>query len=135
MHEQTSTVTRSHVLAILVLVLLAAALSGCGVGKATNEEEISKRATTYLRALAGGDTATACAQLTSHARGEDCAGAMKERLSGLDPDALKDAANDSMDINVDGNRATAGLSKPEGAQFLLVKSNDEWRIDSGYTLH
>jgi hypothetical protein len=39
-----------------------------------------------------------------------------------------------MDIDVDGNHATAGLSKPEGARFLLVKTDDEWRIDSGYTL-
>jgi hypothetical protein len=59
---------------------------------------------------------------------------LKERLSGLDPDALRGAADDSMDIEVDGNRATAGVSKPEGAQFLLVKTDDEWRIDSGYTL-
>jgi hypothetical protein len=119
---------------VLVLLVLAVVVAGCGVGPATNEEKISKTATTYLRALAGGDPVTACAQLTSRARGEGCARAMKERLSGLDPDALKAAADDSMDIDVDGNRATARLSKPEGAQFLLVKTDDEWRIDSGYTL-
>jgi hypothetical protein len=119
---------------VLLLLVLAVVVAGCGVGPATNEEKISKTATTYLRALARGDTVTACAQLTSRARGEGCSRAMKERLSGLDPDALKGAADDSMDIDVDGNRATVGVSKPEGAQFLLVKTNDEWRIDSGYTL-
>ena len=119
---------------VLVLLVLAVVVAGCGVGPATNEENISKTTATYLRALADGDTVTACAQLTSRARGESCTRTTKERLSGLDPDALKGAADDSMDIDVDGNRATAGLSKPEGAQFLLVKTGDEWRIDSGYTL-
>jgi hypothetical protein len=119
---------------VLLLLILALVVAGCGVGPATNEEKISKTATTYLRALARGDTVTACAQLTSRAQGESCARRLRERLSGLDPEALKGAADDSMDIEVDGNRATAGVSKPEGAQFLLVKTDDEWRIDSGYTL-
>ena len=119
---------------LLVLLLLAVAAAGCGLGPATNEEKISKTASTYLRALADSDTATACAQLTPRARGEACDQAMKERLSRLDPEVLKAAADDSMDIDVDGNRASAGLSEPPGARFLLVKTNDEWRIDSGYTL-
>jgi hypothetical protein len=118
----------------LLLLLLAFVAAGCGVGPATNEENISQTATTYLRALARGDTVTACAQLTSRAQGESCARNMKERLSGLDPEALRGAADDSMDIDVDGNRATAGVSNPEGAQLVLVKTDDEWRIDSGYTL-
>jgi hypothetical protein len=120
---------------VLLLLVLAVVVAGCGVGPATNEEKISKTATTYLKALARGDTVTACAQLTARAQGESCARIMKERLSGLDPEALKGAADDSMDIDVDGNRATVGVSKPEGAQFLLVKTDDEWRIDSGYTLN
>jgi len=125
---------RIGVLALVVLSLLAVALAGCGVGPATDEEEISKTATTYLRALADGDTATACAQLTSRARGEGCEPALKGRLTRLDADALKNAADGSMDIDIDGNRATAGLSEPEGARFLLAKVGDEWRIDSGYTV-
>jgi hypothetical protein len=134
MREQISTVTRSHVLAILVLAFLAAALTGCGVGKATNEEKINKTASTYLRALADGETAMACAQLTSRAKGERCETAMKEHLSRLDADALKDAADGSIDVEIDGDRATAGLSEPEGARFLLARVGAEWRIDSGYTL-
>jgi hypothetical protein len=123
---------------VLVLLLLAVALTvaaaGCGVGSATNQEKISKTASMYLKALADGDTATACAQLTPRARGEACDQAMKERLRRLDPEVLKGAADDSMDISVDGNHASAGLSEPPGARFLLVKTNEEWRIDSGYTL-
>ena len=119
---------------ILLVLVLAVAATGCGVGRATNEEKISKTASTYLRALAHSDTATACAQLTPRARGEACDQAMKERLRRLDSGVLKAAADDSMDIDVNGNRASAALSEPPGARFLLVKTNDEWRIDSGYTL-
>lgn len=119
---------------VLLLLLLVVAMAGCGVGPATDQQKVSKSATTYLRALASGDTARACAQLTPQARGEGCDRAMKERLSSLDSDALKDAADGSMDIDVEGNRATAGLSEPKGARFRLVKTGDDWRIDSGYTL-
>jgi len=119
---------------ILLLLVLAVAAAGCGVGPATNEEKISKTTSTYLSALADGDAATACAQLTPRARAGMCGSAMKERLPRLDPGVLKATAADSMDIDVDGNRASVGLSDPPGARFLLLKTNDEWRIDSGYTL-
>jgi hypothetical protein len=121
-------------LGLLVLLLLAVAAAGCGVGKATDGEKISKTASTYLRALADGDTATACAQLTSRARGEECDEAMKERVSRLDSKALEDAAHGSMDIDVDGNTATAGLSEPQGGRFVLKRVGADWRIDSGYTV-
>jgi hypothetical protein len=127
-------VRRGSVLAVLVVALLAVVLTGCGVGPATDEEKISKTATTYLRALADGDAAQACTQLTPRAKGERCEKTIKERLSQLEPDALKNAADGFMQIDVDGDRATAGLSEPEGARFLLAKVGDEWRIDSGYTL-
>lgn len=119
---------------VSLLPVLAVLAASCGVGPATNEEKVSKTATTYLKALANGDTATACAQLTSRAQGETCERTMTERLSSFEADALQDAADASMEIDVDGNRATAGLSEPEGAQFRLVKTGNEWRIDSGYTL-
>jgi hypothetical protein len=117
-----------------VLVLLAAVLAGCGLGPPTDEEMISETATTYLRALADGDTVKACAQLTPRAQGGHCDQAIKERLSRFEPDALKNAADASTDIDVDGDRATAGLSEPEGARFLLAKVGGAWRIDFGYTL-
>jgi hypothetical protein len=118
----------------LLGLLLAVLVAGCGLGPATNEEKISKTATTYLNALAEDDTATACAQLTARARDEACAEMLEDSLARLDPEALKSAAHDSMRIDVDGNRATAGLAEPEGAELRLVKALDQWRIDSGYTL-
>jgi hypothetical protein len=121
-------------LGILVLLLLAVALAGCGYGKATNEEKISKTATTYLRALADGDTARACAQLTRRAQGGRCEAAMKVRLSQLESEALKRAADGSLDIHVDGQTATAGLSEPQGDRFVLKRVGANWRIDSGYTV-
>jgi predicted lipoprotein len=133
MRKGRSTLTRGGVLAVLVLALLTA-LTACGVGKASNEEKINQTASTYLRALADGDTAKACAQLTPRVRGEGCETAMKERLSRLDSDALKNAADGSIDVDIDGDSATARLSEPEGARFLLAKVGAEWRIDSGYTL-
>jgi hypothetical protein len=125
---------RGALLALVALALLAVVLTGCGVGPASDEEKISKTATTYLKALADGDTARACTQLTRRAKGERCEQTIRERLSGLDPDSLRNAADASMDIDVEGETATAGLSEPEGARFLLAKVGDEWRIDSGYTL-
>src|SRR5436309_4040462 len=119
---------------ILVLAVLAVVLTGCGVGRATNKEKISKTAVTYLRALADGATSTACAQLTRAAKGSACEASMKERLSGLESDALKSAADDSMDIGVHGATATAGLSEPEGARFVLKRIGGDWRIDSGDTV-
>jgi hypothetical protein len=146
MREQRSTVrdrfetaasgvlSRGGVLAVLTLAVLASVLTGCGVGHAGNKEKISKTATTYLSALADGDTAKACAQLTRRTRGSGCEARMKARLSRLDPDALKNAADGSMDLDVHGKTATAGLSRPEGARFVLAKVGGDWKIDSGYTL-
>jgi pimeloyl-ACP methyl ester carboxylesterase len=134
MCKRTPTITQGGVLAILVLALLAVALTGCGVGRATNEERISKTATSYLRALADGDIAKACAQLTRRARGANCETATNERRSRLDPDALKNAADASLDIDIHSDRATAGLQEPKGARFVLAKVDGGWRIDSGYTV-
>jgi hypothetical protein len=134
MRSQKSMIARGGLFAVLVLVLLAPALTGCGIGPATNQEKISKTATTYLMALADGDVAKACAQLTHRAQGQECPRAMRVRLARLDSDALGQAAGDSMDIDVHGDTATAALSEPEGARLHLVKGGDEWRIDSGYTL-
>src|SRR5437764_5913230 len=133
MDEQKSTGTQGALLGLLALVLLAAALTGCGIGTASNQEKVSKTATSYLRALANGDTPKACAQLTRRANGS-CEATMKERLSRLEPDALTTAAERSIDINVHGNTATAVLSEPKGARLDLKKVGGEWLIDSGYTL-
>jgi len=134
MDERKPTGTRAPLLALLALILCTAALTGCGIGKATNQEKISKTATTYLRALAQGDTANACAELTQHAKSGRCEAAMTKRLSQLDADALRKAADGSMDIDVQGSTATAALSEPKGARLFLKKLGGHWLIDSGYTV-
>jgi hypothetical protein len=48
-------------------------------------------------------------------------------LYGADPAELP--------VRRQAHTATAGLSEPQGARFLLVKVGSDWRIDSGYTLH
>ena len=126
--------TRRSALLVASLALLAVAVTGCGIGPATDEEKVSKTATTYLRALADGDTARACAQLTSRARGERCESALEARVGRFQPEALTRAADASMDLDVDGDRATAGLSEPEGAHLVLLQVGHDWRIDSGYTV-
>ena len=133
MHTRKFAIARGGALAILVLALLGA-LTGCGIGRASNQEKVSKTVDTYLRALATGDTAKACAQLTRRAQGARCQQVLKERRSRLDPDALTSAADASLDLNIHSNTATAGLSEPEGARLVLAKVGGEWRIDSGYTL-
>ena len=133
MDTPRSAVARGGVLAILALVLLGA-LTGCGVGRASNQEKVSKTVVTYLRALADGDTANACAQLTRRAQDAQCQQVLKERQSRLDPNVLTSAADASLDLNIHGNTATAGLSDPEGARLVLAKADGEWRIDCGYTL-
>lgn len=121
-------------LAAPVLALVAAGAAGCTIESGTSEGKISTTAGTYLRALAKGDSAGACAQLTPAARGRDCAHTMKGRVSRLDPAALNRAVDHAMDIDVHGNTATAQLSEPRGARFVLAKLGARWRIDSGYTL-
>jgi hypothetical protein len=122
------------VLAVPVLALVAAGAAGCTIESGTNEGKVSTTASTYLRALANGDSARACAQLTPSARGGDCAQTIKARTSRLDPAALNRAADHSLEIDVHGNSATVRLSEPAGARFALVKLGARWRIDSGYTI-
>src|SRR5207247_1620983 len=103
-------------------------------GRATNQEQVSKTATTYLRALAAGNIARACAQLTTRGQGAGCAPALRARLSRLDRGELRRAADDSMQIDVHGAGATAVLAEPHAARLMLVRRGGVWRIASGYTV-
>ena len=58
-------------LAVPVLALVAAGAAGCTIESGTNEGKISKTASSYLRALAKGDSARACGQLTASRRRGD----------------------------------------------------------------
>jgi pimeloyl-ACP methyl ester carboxylesterase len=134
MGQQSSANTRRGIVAIVAVALLAAAFTGCGVGGAGDKEKISKTATSYLRALAAGDTGKACVQLTPRGQAAGCASAVTERLSRLDSRALSRAADASMGIKVHGNAATATLAEPHGARLVLARVGHEWRINSGYTV-
>jgi hypothetical protein len=120
--------------ALLLALLAVGPLAACGLGPAGNQDKIAKTTSTYLRALAHGDTAKACAQLSRHAQGDDCAQAVKQRLSRLTPAALNNAADASINITVHGSTATSRLGKPHGARLTLVKHGSNWRIDSGFSV-
>ena len=117
-----------------VLLLLAGALSACGVGPATAKDKIAKTTGTYLRAMADGDAATACAQLSPRAGGDRCRQAVNRELSRLSPAMLKRSADASLDISVHGRTATASLGQPHDARLILVTRGRDWRIDSGFTV-
>jgi pimeloyl-ACP methyl ester carboxylesterase len=129
-----STSTRRGVLAALAVAVLALGMAACGVGPTTAKDKIAKTTSTYLRALADGDTAVACHQLSRHAQGDHCPQALKRRRSQLTPDTIKHAADASLGITLHGNTATATLGQPHGAHLTLVKLGSDWRIDSGFTV-
>jgi pimeloyl-ACP methyl ester carboxylesterase len=130
----TSVLTPRRCLVPAALLAGAIALTGCGIGAKGNQERISGTAVTYLHALADGNTAKACAELTVRARGRACPASLRRRLARLDAHALDRAADASMDIHVDGATATARLSEPDGARLVLRRRGSDWRIDSGYTV-
>jgi hypothetical protein len=86
-------------------------------------------ASTYLRAVA---TATQPRRAASSpaAKGERCEPAMKEGFSALDADALKNAADGSIDVEIDGDSATPRLSGPK-ALPSPPEARRRVRIDSG----
>jgi pimeloyl-ACP methyl ester carboxylesterase len=123
---------RSAVLA--ALVVLSCATAACGVGPATDKDKIAETTSTYLRALAHGQTASACRQLSPRAQGDSCPQAVEQQVSLLQHDALEKAADASLAITVHRATATSRLGKPAGARLTLVKIRGSWRIDSGFAV-
>src|SRR6185503_13540432 len=123
----TSVLTPRRCLVPAALLAGAIALTGCGIGAKGNQERISGTAVTYLHALADGNTAKACAELTVRARGRACPASLRRRLARLDAHALDRAADASVDIHVDGATATARLSEPDGARLVLRRRGSDWR--------
>lgn len=124
---------------VLISALAAAALllAGCGIGEPTTEGKVSETADTYLRAVANGDTEKACAQLTAAARAaldDSCASMMKALASRVGREALTDAADGGVEIDVDGGHASARIRNLEGASLALVADGREWLIADGYSL-
>ncbi|HET6494689.1 MAG TPA: hypothetical protein VFH61_04885 [Thermoleophilia bacterium] len=127
---------------VLVVAALLA-LAGCG----SDEDNVSDAVTTYYDALADGDGEKACDQLSGNGTRElvafaneqlpelgtlDCA-SIVEQFSGLigedERNILRDA--EVTDVEIDGDEATAQI---EGATAspVLVKSDGDWLIDSGF---
>jgi hypothetical protein len=113
--------------AALATVLLLAA--GCGVGS-SDEADISATTEAYLSALADGDFAAACDQLTEAARTETCAADL-ERAADAEPEgAFADKVDRGGSIEVSGERATMRLDG--GGSLALEREAGSWRIASGY---
>ena len=114
-------------LTILLLALAALVPTGCGVGGATPEEKISETTDTYLRSLASGDTAKACAQLTSAARNGlavPCPQAMQTIAARVGSDALSDAADEGADIEVDGAKSSVTVPQLNDALLELLRTGE-----------
>lgn len=124
-------------LTVLAAALAAAVLllAGCGVGEAGAEGEVSETADTYLRALAEGDFATACAQLTPEVTAElgDCEDELEPVATRVGADRLDAAADRGVEIEVEGDRASAGIRHLR-ARLHLSRVGGAWRIAEGHQL-
>jgi hypothetical protein len=120
-----------------LLTVAALMLAGCGVGSGGPESKISETTDTYLRSLASGDTAKACAQLTAGARrklGTSCAAAMTTIATRVGRGRLTEAADEGASISVDGSNGSAKLRGLNNARIGLVDSGSSWLIERGYAL-
>ena len=119
---------------VLTLLLLVALLGvGCG---SDEEDEVRGVLKTYLRAVADGDGAKACDQMTPAAQRQlvegvlgarDCrhaVGLFAERLPGRLKDTMRDPTIE--DVEVDDSRATVNVKDVE--RGALEKVDGEWKI-------
>ena len=108
----------------LVLVLLALAASGCGA----DDDTVRATATRFVEAVAAGDGATACAQLTPDTRAaleKESGHRCREAAADLS-DALEPGSVTSVEVYV-GN-AIAELSSGEAA--FLEEGAEGWRVSA-----
>jgi hypothetical protein len=137
MLERRSSMARFVLISALAAAATALLLAGCGIGEPGAEGKVSETSDKYLRALADGDTVKACAQLTAEARAAldgSCRSAMEALASRVGREALDDAADGGVEIDVDGGRASARIRNLEGARLALVPAGREWLIADGYSL-
>jgi pimeloyl-ACP methyl ester carboxylesterase len=118
--------------ALLGLILVAAAVTACGVGRTNDKDKIARATGTYLRALADGDTTRACGELSRSAQGEHCPEAVARRASQLTPRVLEQAADASLGIAVHGRSAVATLGTSR--RLRLIKVDGDWRVDAGFAV-
>lgn len=133
-NDRSSGKMRSSIL--LVLAVLAISLAGCGVGTSP-EAKVSEATDDYLRALAAGDTAKACAQLAPAAKQQldgDCNAAMRQIARSVGPQRLMDAAEEGVDLDVAEFSARVTVPALDDARLVLVRSGERWRISDGFEL-
>jgi hypothetical protein len=129
--------TASLIPTTLLLALAAVMFAGCGIGGGSPESKISDTTDTYLRSLASGDTAKACAQLTVEAKsklGTSCTAAMKTIARRIGREKLDEAADAGSSISVDGSHGSVTVEGLNRARIGLVDAGSSWLIESGYAL-
>jgi hypothetical protein len=113
-------------------------------GGASDEAAIRTTMITYIKAVAAGDGATACAQFTEKgkriaasapgAKADDCEGVIDEvgaAFKQSDRERLGELKPEDVDVQVSGDAATATFRGAQTAR--LVRRGDRWLIDSHAT--
>jgi hypothetical protein len=132
----TRTLITIPTIAAASLILLVVS-TGCGYGEPTAEGKAARTADDYLRALADGNTANACAQLTASAKGglgRPCAEEMEAIAARIGGDELVAAAEGGVAIDVDGNHGSVEIRRLDGARLVVIRAGKRWQIASGHAL-
>jgi hypothetical protein len=109
--------------------------AGCGIGT-TPDSSVAKTADRYLRALASGDEAKACAQLTGEARdraGLSCVAKMKQIEARIGFARLQRAADGGISVETAGEQGTATVGALH-ATLTFKKDGFTWLITDGFAL-
>jgi hypothetical protein len=129
--------TSTHTRAALAATGAAIAILGAGCGLGTSpDSSVAKTTDTYLRALASGDEAKACAQLTGEARDRttlSCAAQMKQIEARIGSSRLRQAADGSISVQTAGQRARATVAVLQ-ATLTFEQDGFTWRITDGFAL-
>src|SRR4051812_47354399 len=129
----TSTHTRAALAAIGAAIAVVGA--GCGIGTSP-DSSVAKTTDTYLRALASGDEAKACAQLTGEARYRataSCVTQMKQIETRIGSSRLRRAADGSISVQTTGQRGRATVDVLH-ATLAFKKDGFTWLITDGFAL-
>jgi hypothetical protein len=110
-------------------------------GGPSDETAIRTTMVTYIKALAAGDGATACAQLTENgkriaasvpgAKADDCEAVIDEiggALKASDREKLGEVQPEDVEVRVSGDTSTATFRGAQTAK--LVRRGERWLIDS-----
>ena len=124
-------------LLVFALGAAALALAGCGIGSPGPEAKVSEVTDDYLRALAAGDTSTACAQLAPNAKQDirgECSAMMAMVAQRVGKQRLTAAADAGVDLDVDDSSARVKITELGDVVLLLTLNGDRWLIRDGFDL-